>query len=64
MTALEDPITDNAPAISIDGGSFTIDVATALNTVAITPVSESTDLTKAKRVDKVGVMHEVTILPD
>lgn len=36
VTALEDPITENAPAISINGDGFTLDASTALNTVAIT----------------------------
>ena len=35
VTALEDPITDSAPAIHITSNGFTIDTVTALNTVQI-----------------------------
>lgn len=61
VTALEDPI-ENAPDISINDDGFTIDVVTALNTVAITPAPDSVDLTEAKRVDPVGTMHEISIV--
>jgi alpha-mannosidase len=37
VTALEDPITEDAPGISIQNNQFTIAVTTALNTVAVTP---------------------------
>lgn len=64
VTALEDPITENAPAISINSNGFTIDVMTALNTVAVTPVTQTAQSNKVQRIDNVGLMHEITVLPD
>ncbi|HXU36179.1 MAG TPA: hypothetical protein VN937_07420 [Blastocatellia bacterium] len=62
VTALEDPIA-NAPVIPINENGFTIDVTTALNTVAITPARQRQE-TKAQHKYTVGSMHEITILPE
>jgi alpha-mannosidase len=46
VTALEDPIKENAPVISINENGFTINVMTALNTVEVTLGPANQDMTR------------------